>query len=339
MKIKNLLVLLGLLAMVAVRAGVPTVGGSFTSAADYSGQEGVNRRSAAPAAVANATVTVTPVLLPSETSPNWNIAAEKVVNDALTGRRFMTGSVTNPGNYAVTAPQKLEWFNLAESTGPAQWRGQLNPPAPFHQERGQLLWHLIDVQSEGSLEDVSMSQVVVSATSLTDGDILRDTVDMATKGGYGPRAVGIKADGTRIASGSAGTTKANRVLLLVRTIRFNGGGTVAGLKEIETWVNGNGNYSLKVTATVGGVASGVATNYLVPPPLPPVHLMVDRNGKATIHGAKVGALYRVQVSASHTGTTWHNVEGTIEAGETIQLNGWGATSASGMGFARAVYIE
>lgn len=289
------------------------------------------------AAVANSTVTIVPVLLPSEASPNWGTAADKIVSDALAGRRFMTGSVTNPTNYAVTSPQKLEWFNLAESTGPAQWRGQLNPPSPFNQERGQVLWHLIMVQAEGVLEDISLSQVVVTAMSATDGNALGDTVDHATKN-YSPRAVGVKADSTRITTGP-GVTKVNRLVLLVKTVRFNGGGTAAGLSEIEAWVARHGNYSLKVTATVGGTASGSATNYLTPPPLPPVHLMVDRNGNATLHGAKVGAVYRVQVSGDYAGATWHNAENTLEAGETIKINGWGATSAGGMGFARAVLIE
>lgn len=323
MKIKNSRsVLFGLMvSMISVMAAevpqvaegwVTTAGGTPTVVTEAS-------RNAAPAATVTSPVwaTVTPVLLPTAGSPNWATAVGSVLNDVRTTNVLRSAPVTAPTQYTIPAFQKLEWWMLAESTSAAMWRGELNPPPAFASEKGQRLWHIIRVRTTDASEGISLGAVTLTHSS-TDGNVLGETISMASTS-YSSLALGVKADGGLITSGSA-SQAAKEVLFLVMGKGFDGGGTQGGLDQIRTWVTGR-PYAISMMASVGGRTSK-SSSYLTPPALPEVRLVHSRpSNLLALTGGKVGSTYVLQQAVGPQGPWTSSF--TFEAGEEITPRGWG----------------
>ncbi len=314
--------------LAAVHASeVPALSGWKTTAGGTPTVVKEGSRNAAPAATFSPTrnwVKVTPILLPSEASPSWAAAAAKVVGDAVADNsstklwKGLVGSVTNPTEYELPPFRGLEWWMLAESVAAPMWRGELNPPAPFAAEKGQVLWHLIDLRSGDGSESVKLSDIVLTQSS-ADGNVLGDTISMASTS-YSTLAVGVRVDGTRAHESGSATNTAQRIVFLAKGIRFNGGGSQAGLTQIRTYVTTR-PYAVTMMARVGGRTSST-TSYLNPPALPEVSLALGRlntNAPVTLRldGGKVGSTYRLQATgASPIAGPWVDTS-TIEAGESL----------------------
>ncbi len=284
-------------------------------------------RNAAPAAFTPTQnwVKVTPVLLPAQGSPSWAAAATALVRDCITNtsttplQRGWSGSVTNPSQYTLPPHRGLEWWMLAESEAVPMWRGQLNPPAPFEAEKGQVLWHLIDMVSGDGSEGIALADVTLTQSS-NDGNVLGDTISMMGTW-YSSLAVGIRIDGKPAHESGSATNKAQRVVFLAKGKRFNGGGSQVGLDQIRVYVSGRPTYAVSMMARLGGRFS-TATSHLSPPALPEVRLALGRintNAPVTLrlNGGKVGTTYRLQATGvGPTSGPWVDIS-TLEEGESL----------------------
>jgi hypothetical protein len=232
------------------------------------------------------TIIVTPVLLPVKASPSWVSAADKLITCARADSIVTNTSVTNPTDYAVCS-YRVNWLNLVYSTGTPLWNAVLNPPAPFAQELGQVVWNLIDARSNSGNDDLSLDMLSFTSFS-NDGNYLGDIITWNGMA-YTQRAIAIKKGGSIISSGST-SQKGNRILVLAYTKLFNGGGTQAGLDQVRSWIAGFGNYYLNYTAQIIGDDSTksfatIATTGVPPSPILKINgsdiLILNNNAKST----------------------------------------------------------
>ena len=247
-----------------------------------------------PLDLSGAIMTVTPVLLPVKSSPNWAEAAQNVITDALNQNLSLRLSVDQPTQYQQ-AFYHLGWSNVVMSLNNPMWQGRLSPTPQFTSEHGQVMWALIDVRSSSRLDDISLDQLIVTITS-TDG-LLNDTLGFAGGVTYTLQAPLILANGAQITSGST-SQKGNRFLILVCSKLFNTGDTQAGLNEVRDWVTGQSNYSLNYLATYAGSTSQATVSAEgLNKPLTPKPLLTIDNQSVSIVNPTSGRSYVLEGSS------------------------------------------
>jgi hypothetical protein len=229
-------------------------------------------------ATTTAFVIVKPVLLPYFTSPSFAAAAAKALADEMAGTLTTNTSVTAPTNYAVCS-YHISWSNLVFSTSANMWAGVLDPAPPFQNEFGQLAWVLVDAQVPSGSNAVSLDSLSVTSAS-NDGNQLGSTTTFSGLS-YTPLAFAVQADGTVITNGSA-SQQGKRVLVLVLSTMFNGGGTQNGLDQVMDWVDEpiHTPYDLSWTAQIIGddTTQSSATVTTGPGPSVPVLAIAQSSG-------------------------------------------------------------
>lgn len=190
--------------------------------------------------------TGTPILLPATKTDLWSAMLGEDIRRRRSGLPF-----TNGANFNLT------WSNTVASTTVPMWSGVLNPPAPFNNERGQVTWLFVDVFSKDGTDSVSLADISVTASSLTDGNLLGGTVTFGNAS-YTSLAIGIKTDGTVITNGVS-SQKCARVMVAVLTPTFIAN-TQGELGTVQNWVNSYSkpSYVLKWVLQVAGVTSSYA---------------------------------------------------------------------------------
>lgn len=116
-------------------------------------------------------------------------------------------------------------------------------------------------------------------------------------GGYTPRAIAVRRDGTIINSGSP-DQKGNRILLIVFSKLFNGGGSEGGLSGVRNWVDDQvvrfRDYNLTFYAQIKGndVSVTSATVSVVGRAGSP-QILVQQNGLITLRNVFSDRYYRI----------------------------------------------
>jgi hypothetical protein len=234
-----------------------------------------------------AVVTVTPILLAERPSGSWTAGADEAIDDALAGQ--LTNLVSSvPGSYQL-ANHKIDWYNLVYSTSSSMWDGVINPPAPNTNEFGHTVWFIVEAQSASGNDDLSLDMLKTDFAS-SDGGVLNGS-QVFTNEAYTPRAIAIQSGGKVISSGST-SVPGKRIIILVRSKLFNGGGTQGGLDQVKNWVADQGNYSLSCTATVGNNSSTATVSIGGLAPATP-RFVLDRLGSMRATNGVSGVSYRL----------------------------------------------
>lgn len=271
---------------------------------------------------AQSTIVVTPVLMPAQQSASWGIVADKVIVNSLEGTLAISNTVNsaqNPQDYTLCSG-RIDWFNLVYSTGVAMWDGVLDPAYPFNNELGHVVWALVDARSMTGMDDISLSDLKVSFASNGGGalNVVTNYVNMD----YSTRAIAIKANGTIVNSGPS-DQKGNRILLLVQSKLFNGGGSQSGLDQDRNYimgiVNQYGKYSLTFSAEINGdnLSSDSSTVIVLRPPAPPV-LDIERDGSLGILNTEPGHSYQIYY-VNKLGEQWKLLGMIGESSITLQI--------------------
>lgn len=262
--------------------------------------------SAAAVDPANVFITVTPVLMATKSSPSGTAAANELIEDAVAGT-LNTGSTLNTPDSYIQCYRRMKWQNTVYSTTVPMWDGVLNPPAPFDMDKGPILAQLIDVRSASGVDDVSLDMLSVASWS-SDGNVLGDTLTF-TANSYTLQAIVIKADGTRITSGSA-SQKGVRVIVITMMKLFNVGGTQSGIDSVRNWVTDHvssaGDYKITYTAQLIGMpetASKAMVSVNPPQAVAPV-LAINQSGHVWATNGEADRTYKVLTSPSVTGMPW-----------------------------------
>lgn len=199
-------------------------------------------------------ITITPLLMPTKESASWQASADRVIADARAGTLAGQYNKNGPESYGQ-AFQKIDWWNLVYSTTTPMWGGQLDPVAPFQNEKGgPVIWNLVIATSTSGQNDLSLDMIRFTSRS-NDGNVLGDTVTFDGMS-YTPRAIAIRTDGSIIESGPT-SQKGRQVYVLIFTKLFNGGNTATGLNEVKNWVGSS--YSIDYVAEVVGDQSSRST--------------------------------------------------------------------------------
>jgi len=166
--------------------------------------------------------------------PAMNMAGAEVVHRKII-EDYLAGKFNRTFGYAVVEDSKITWNSLCYAEGnPTEWL---------------VLQQLIVVKGEG--DSVSISQITVGQDSTVD--VLDDNYAVGGRG-YGPAAIGVKSDGTKIESG-LGTQTANTVLFVTQMKMFNMGATHEGQKTVRTYTLGQKNLRVTITATLNGTST------------------------------------------------------------------------------------
>lgn len=269
-----------------------------------------------PSGAGIATIKITPVLLAAQPSSSWTNGADTLIADALANSINTNIVIANPGDYAV-CNNRINWYNLAFSESTPMWDGVLNPPAPWNNEYGHVVWALIDARANSGGDDLSLDSLQVVYAS-NDGNILSGTNSFETSD-YTPRALAVKADGTRITSGTA-SQKGLRILLLVQSRLFNGGNTQSGLDEIKNWISDYSPYTLTYTAGIIGDEEATRSSSSVTvggqTPVAP-RLSLSRDGILSVILGETDRIYTIQTK-SVLNDPW-NYLGTISGTNSIGI--------------------
>ena len=264
-------------------------------------------------------LSVTPVLGPSMWSPSWNSFATKLVTDAKNRTLNMVPavSVTDPTMYTVLPSGKVSWYNFVYSTQTGMWAGDFPIGAPFDVERGQVVIGLSQAESVSGGNDISLSMISVTSGSSDPGNTLGDTLSFELGLDYTPLAIGIKADGSLVTSGSS-TEKVARVIFLTQMKMFDGGDSLTGLNAVKNWIGLQGNFRVTYTIQFAGIPeSKVSTAVSLSGfsnQRPTVTITPDG---VTIKNGEIGRSYMIQSAPSVTGP-WQAI-GTVSSGGTIAI--------------------
>ncbi len=158
-------------------------------------------------------IDVVPFLGPELSNPESGVVIERLIEDYLAGNLRL-------GRGYVLCNGRVYWTDTIMGAG------------------FDTIKQLIVARSKGGGNDISLDQIIVKATSLPGG-VLSGTYSVPSGYGYGPNAIGIKADGTRITSGP-GDQKVQKILFATQLPQFIGGETEAGQKAVKDWVQSNG---------------------------------------------------------------------------------------------------
>lgn len=199
----------------------------------------VNQRSGAKLAGNNVTIEVINFFGPARNMAGAEAIHRKLIDD------YLAGAFNKSSGYVVITDGRIPWTALCYEEGnPTDWG---------------VLQQLIVVKGDS----VSISQVSVGQNSTVD--VLDDNYVVGSRG-YGPAAIGVKSDGSKIES-SVGTQTANTILFVTQMKMFNMGATHEGRKTVRTYVLNQKNFNLGVTAKVGSSVSSTASVVVVMPRL------------------------------------------------------------------------
>jgi len=160
-------------------------------------------------------IDVVPFLGPELSNPESGVVIERLIEDYLAGNlRFGRGYVLCNG--------RVYWTDTIMGAG------------------FDTIKQLIVARSKGGGNDISLDQIIVKATSLPGG-VLSGTYSVPSGWGYGPNAVGIKSDRTKVTSGD-GSQKVETVAFVTQMPLFTGGETEAGQNAVRDWVKSNGMF-------------------------------------------------------------------------------------------------
>ncbi len=219
---------------------------------------------------AGAVVNITTLVGPPKSADSWVAAADEVVHQWL-HHGVITNS-TSPTGFRRLGP-RIGWLDLVYSTSTSLHNGVLNPAAPYANERGEVVWLLVEAQSMNG-NDLSLDMITVAATST--GGALNDSQSFVGMT-HTPRAPLVLADGSVINSGSTAQL-GNRVAVLVILKLFNGGATQSGLDQVRDYVTGSSPYVMNYTAGISGhpeisVTRTLSTSATAVTPLAPMLVM------------------------------------------------------------------
>jgi hypothetical protein len=178
--------------------------------------------------------------------PARNMAGAEAIHRKLIDD-YLSGTLNGGSGYVVVKDGRVPWTALCYAEGnPTGWL---------------VLQQLIVARGNG----VSISQVTIGQDSTAD--VLDDTYAVGSRG-YGPAAVGVKSDGTKI-EGGLGTQTANTVLFVTQMKMFNMAASHEGQKTVREYLLiTEKNLSVTVTATLGGsTAKSTASVVVVMPKL------------------------------------------------------------------------
>ncbi|MFA6459250.1 MAG: hypothetical protein WCV79_02550 [Candidatus Paceibacterota bacterium] len=268
------------------------------------------------------------VLLPNQSSPSWSSAADNVIKNALAGtlQAGSVATVVHPSQYTLPG-NKVVPENFITSASTPMWKGVLNPASPFENERGQIVWALIEMRSDDGSDSVSFADLTAKFVS-NDGGSLNLTLNFDNSA-YTERAVLIKADGTMKKSGPA-SEKGKVVLVLVWSEMFTGGGTSGGIAEAKNWiqltVSQKGDFSLILTAEdkKDPTSRSMSTVNVVRSPVAP-RVSIGNNGILTINNHVAWQSYRIYEAKDVRGP-W-NLYSVISGGNTASIPVTGAFPA------------
>jgi hypothetical protein len=194
-----------------------------------------------------------------------NMAGAEAVHRKLE-EDYLSGKFNRNSGYIVIEDDKIPWTALCYAEGnPTRWL---------------VLQQLIVVRGNG----VSISQISVEQNSTPE--ILSDKYVVGGRG-YGPAAIGIRSDGTKIESGS-GSQTANVVLFVTQMKMFNMGDTHDGQATVRSYLLGQ-KKSLSLTLMAHyGVSAVATTSVFVIMPRLSLNVTEDQNFRKVVKISIVG---------------------------------------------------
>jgi hypothetical protein len=179
---------------------------------------------------------------------------------------YLIGKFNKSSGYIVIEDDKIPWTALCYAEGnPTKWL---------------VLQQLIVVKGDA----VSISQI--SVRQISSVNILDDNYVVGSRG-YGPAAIGIKSDGTKIESGSGNQT-ANTVLFITQMKMFNMGDTHDGQTTVRTYLLGQKKQlSLTISAS-HGVSAVTTTSVFVIMPRLSLNITEDQSFQKVVKISIVG---------------------------------------------------
>lgn len=159
-------------------------------------------------------IDIVPFLGPELSNPESGVVIARLIED------YLAGDLKPGRGYIILYKGRIDWTDLVMGAG------------------FDTLKQLIVARSNG--DNISLNQVVIKATSLPGG-VLSGTYSVPSGYGYGPNAVGIKSDETRVTSGDGGQG-VERIAFVTQLPQFIGGETEAGQNAVRDWVKSNGMF-------------------------------------------------------------------------------------------------
>lgn len=197
--------------------------------------------------------------------PAMNMAGSEVVHRKIE-EDYISGKFNRNSGYVVIEDDKIPWTALCYAEGnPTKWL---------------VLQQLIVVKGDS----VSISQISVKQTS--NPKLLDDTYGVGGLG-YGPAAIGVKSDGSRIESGS-GTQMAKTVLFVTQMKMFNMADSHDGQATVRNYLLGHkGRLSLTFTASYG-ISVITTTSVFVIMPRVDLNITEDQNFRKVLKISIIG---------------------------------------------------
>lgn len=181
-------------------------------------------------------IQVLPFFGPAMNTAGAETVHRKLIEDSL------AGAINKSSGYIPIDDGKIPWTALCYAEGnPTGWL---------------VLQQLIVVHGDS----ISISQISMEQNSTAD--VLDDNYVVGNRG-YGPAAIGVKSDGSKIESGP-GTQTANTVLFITQMKMFNMGATHEGQKTVRTYTLGQKDLSVTVTARNGSSSSTTSVVVVMP---------------------------------------------------------------------------
>jgi len=197
--------------------------------------------------------------------PAMNMAGSETVHRKIIDD-YLVGTFNKSSGYIVIEDDKIPWTALCYAEGnPTKWL---------------VLQQLIVVRGDA----VSISQISVKQTS--NPNILDDNYIVGGRG-YGPAAIGVKSDGTKIESGSGNQT-AKTVLFITQMKMFNMADNHEGQSTVRTYLLGHkGHLSLTFTASYG-ISTITTTSVFVIMPRLSLNITEDQSFRKVVKISIVG---------------------------------------------------
>lgn len=179
---------------------------------------------------------------------------------------YLAGKFNKSSGYVVIEDDKIPWTALCYAEGnPTKWL---------------VLQQLVVVKGDS----VSISQISVKQTS--NPKLLDDTYGVGGLG-YGPAAIGVKSDGSKIESGSGAQT-AKTILFVTQMKMFNMADSHEGQATVRTYLlSQKGQMSLTFTASYG-VSVITTTSVFVIMPRVELNVTEDQNFRRVVEVSILG---------------------------------------------------
>jgi len=319
---KRILAVSALLALcVVVSFGQPTTGSSQSSATKGEPVRAIAK--AAPAAVPNtANIELTPFVGTAFASPDWGAMADGLIKDMLgNGINRVPHALVLPTDYSVVKDGKVPWYSFMYSMSTPLWLDMLNPSYPFNEEMGTTVQQVVKATALSG-DSISLAMLNLLSASSDENGILSDGIVFKNGDFYTSRAVGIKADGTKITSGAA-DQMCHEIVFVAQMKLFNGGGTLPGQHDIYNYVSPR-NMSVTYTARVLGdpnSETSATVSLTGTPPAQPPHLNIANNGDGSVSigvtDADQSHSYQIQASPSPLGP-WGQMA-VVSGGRTVLI--------------------